>query len=129
MRIACPACETAYDVPDSVVTAGRVLRCARCRGEWTPEPLAQFEPAEPPGRLDPAPELIVAAPPEEDPLPFIRPPSPPPPRAKRSVLAAWAASLAVLAVFIWSVIAWREPIMRHWPPAARLYHTLGYRKV
>ncbi len=36
MRIACPSCSAAYDVPDSLMTAGRVVRCARCGGEWAP---------------------------------------------------------------------------------------------
>ena len=73
--------------------------------------------------------MIVAAPPDEDPLPFLRPPSPPQRRAKPAVLGAWVASLAVLMIFIWSFISWREPIIRHWPPAARLYQALGFRKV
>lgn len=36
MRIVCPSCSAAYDVPDSLVTAGRVVRCARCNSEWAP---------------------------------------------------------------------------------------------
>ncbi len=36
MRIVCPNCDTAYDVPASVVSVGRLMRCAKCRSEWMP---------------------------------------------------------------------------------------------
>lgn len=36
MRIVCPSCSATYEVPDSLVTAGRVVRCARCGADWTP---------------------------------------------------------------------------------------------
>jgi predicted Zn finger-like uncharacterized protein len=36
MRIVCPNCDTAYDAPAAVVSAGRSMRCAKCRSEWMP---------------------------------------------------------------------------------------------
>ena len=62
MRLTCPACETAYEVPDgAVLEGGRWVRCSACKAEWlarpavarpaaapaeTPEP-TEFEPARP----------------------------------------------------------------------------------
>jgi predicted Zn finger-like uncharacterized protein len=128
MRTACPACETAYDVPDSVVAAGRVLRCARCRHEWKPGESAP-QSAEPQAEEPQAPPdfVAVAPPPPDDPLPFIRAPTSEPPSPRRAVVAGWVASAAALGLFAWCIIAWRQPIMRHWPPSERLYSTLGYR--
>ena len=39
MRIDCPFCGAAYQVPDAVLGARRVVRCARCAKDWTPENL------------------------------------------------------------------------------------------
>ncbi len=39
MRIDCPSCGAAYQVPDAVLAARRVVRCARCAKDWTPENL------------------------------------------------------------------------------------------
>ena len=37
MRIVCPNCAAAYDVPDQVLAGPpRLFRCARCAHEWTP---------------------------------------------------------------------------------------------
>ncbi len=36
MRLVCPSCQAAYEVPDAVVGDGsRRMRCARCEQEWT----------------------------------------------------------------------------------------------
>lgn len=37
MRIVCPACSAAYEVPVRLLGAGRPVRCARCGHEWMPE--------------------------------------------------------------------------------------------
>ena len=34
MRIACPSCDAEYDVPVSRLKPGKMVRCARCGGEW-----------------------------------------------------------------------------------------------
>ncbi|MFC0410768.1 zinc-ribbon domain-containing protein [Roseomonas elaeocarpi] len=42
MRIICPRCEAAYEVPEmmlsSGLSAGRTVRCARCGARWAPLP-------------------------------------------------------------------------------------------
>ncbi len=63
MRIDCPGCAAAYDVPASVLTARRVMRCARCGTEFTPQapfPRAPAHVATP----DPIPATPAVVPPE-----------------------------------------------------------------
>lgn len=74
MRIACPNCAAAYEVPDTALASGpRLLKCARCGHQFqaalpeAPKP----EAAEPP----PPPEAAAPAPPPPEPPP----PEPPPP--------------------------------------------------
>jgi predicted Zn finger-like uncharacterized protein len=147
MRIVCPSCDTAYDAPDSVVASGRLMRCARCRAEWTPA--GAIEAAEPPAPAEDsawAPSSTIVAEPafapemrfipasepaktEAEPVilaPF--PPMPPEPEpAKKSVIAAWIGSVLVLVLAFWLAIAFRQAIMRDWPASARAYAALGYR--
>lgn len=53
MRIVCPSCDAAYEVPESLLgDDAQVVRCARCGGEWTPE-RTQSDPV--PGLIPPAP--------------------------------------------------------------------------
>jgi predicted Zn finger-like uncharacterized protein len=152
MRIVCPNCDTAYDAPASIVTAGRLMRCARCRTEWMPvAPLqAAAPPASPPPEAAaemPASQEIeqVPAPPpgpsaqtalfsDIPPVaaePVIRAPFPEmtpmrqPPR--KAVIAGWVVSLMVLVAALWLVIAYRQAVMRHWPASARAYAALGYK--
>ncbi len=70
MKIVCPACEAAYDVPPSVVASPRRMRCARCGQDWIPtaaEPdapaAAAPEPAPPPEPPPAAPEPVHVEPP------------------------------------------------------------------
>lgn len=51
MRIVCPGCEAAYEVPEAMLSPGRTVRCARCGRGWIP-----------------LPEQGRAVSPEEDPL-------------------------------------------------------------
>ena len=44
MRIVCPTCSAAYEVPDSLLGTGRPVRCARCTREWVPETATQAAP-------------------------------------------------------------------------------------
>ena len=38
MRIVCPGCEAAYEVPEAMLSPGRTVRCARCGRGWIPLP-------------------------------------------------------------------------------------------
>jgi predicted Zn finger-like uncharacterized protein len=144
MRIVCPNCDTAYDVPESVVTPGRQMRCAQCRSEWLPggpaEPVVELPPPPPPIAPEAEPDHVAAP----EPPVMLAPPAPPaqpelvihapfpaiirveePPR--RAIMVAWVASLLALVALIWMAIAFRAPVMRHWPASARAYAALGYK--
>ncbi len=60
MRIVCPTCSAAYEVPDRMLGTGKKLRCARCANEWVPpEGLAVAQERAP----DPVVAPVVVAPP------------------------------------------------------------------
>ncbi len=146
MRIHCPACAAAYDVPEALLAAGKPVRCAKCSEIWTPAlevaappPPAAEEPFEPA-----PPDLPPAAPPPPEPpsrprLPSLRTPGPagvdeerlPPQnyedfsRAGRSSLLGWAVSLVVLIGLGAGAVVWREAVIAAWPASERLYAVLG----
>ena len=153
MRIVCPSCTAAYDVPASVIAAGRVLRCARCNTDFPAvantgddagvpsHPAPAADPGPPPVTTEAAPAAI--APPRIMPAALVRvdeaerllpsvgavadrPPARTDRRRVAAVLGAWALSLAVLAAGTAAAIAWRAPIMHAWPASTRLYAAFGY---
>jgi predicted Zn finger-like uncharacterized protein len=129
MRIICPACETAYDVPEAALAPGRILRCARCRSEWVPVP-AEDAPQQSIEETIPAPP--TAAPPPKametlfgrmpDPVAAARPAGP-----RVSVIAGWLLSFLLLGALGYASVRWRQPIEQAWPPSSRAYAYLGYR--
>lgn len=52
MRIACPTCSAAYDVPPERVPPGRTVKCARCAISWIP--VLEATPGQPSNLLTPA---------------------------------------------------------------------------
>jgi predicted Zn finger-like uncharacterized protein len=133
MRIVCPSCSAAYDVPDAHLSAGRIVRCARCGGEWTPvqppaappeveaTPPPADEPAPPPAR---SPETPLAPTPRRSAMDRL---AAHPVRPQRSTLLrlAWAASLVLLVLAFGAAFAWRDRIVSAWPPSAHAYAALG----
>lgn len=155
MRIACPECNAAYDVPGANLAPGRGVRCIRCSAVWVPvantdaTPLIQPQP-EPAPRPTPATvEATAAAPPPEPPPAEPPPPecptsSPPSPATARvlvmkahvqrravpalaglPVLIGWLVTVLVLAELAYIVVAYPGPIIRAWPPAERAYAWFG----
>jgi predicted Zn finger-like uncharacterized protein len=131
MRITCPSCSTAYDVPDSLMPAGRIVRCARCGGEWTPvaDAVAAAAGEEAEGRSIEAAVPVtaeaatwsvarqsamdrLAADPARTP-------------SRLPLRLAWAVSVLVLAVAVWAALAWRTDIATAWPPSGRVYALFG----
>ncbi len=120
-----------------LAAGARTLRCARCGTAFRAESPAPLPPpAAPPAAPTAAPAWREAA--EEVPRPVpargprrhapIDPPLPPTqPEApgRGAALAAWIASLLLLAGAAWAAHAWRAEIVAAWPPAARLYAALG----
>jgi predicted Zn finger-like uncharacterized protein len=151
MRIICPSCSATYDVPDSLVTPERIVRCARCRNEWIPVQAVPPEPPaapEPPPAGEPAPRASEL-PPAEEPAPPRAPPEPPPteepaPEVRQSAMdrlsahpsrpssgtglrIAWAVSLVVLLALAGAAFAWHAQVVAAWPPSARAYALFGMR--
>jgi predicted Zn finger-like uncharacterized protein len=128
MRIVCPTCSATYDVRDALLAPGRAVRCTRCGEQWLPVKAARPDPAEA------AFERSVSPPQDQYPP---APPSPltamerlasqpaPLPQASLGLRAAWTASLVVVLLFGWGVIALRTDLMRAWPPSTRLYEAIG----
>lgn len=127
MRLICPHCAVAYDVPPSLLAGRRAVRCARCKQEWVeqegvaiavPAPVA--EPAA--TASPPAPEPLVPASLRAE-AALARPGA----AAARASAArlGWAGSVLLLAIGAWSAVAWRSDVMHAWPPSGRLYAALG----
>jgi predicted Zn finger-like uncharacterized protein len=141
MRIVCPSCQAAYEVPERLIDqAPRRLRCARCGHEWLPPELR----AETPAVAPPPPGPPPSAPPPVVP-PSLRPPArqmdygeeldEKPPRRRVSAAGAsnrvavlgWLLSVLVLAMLGGAAVAWRGDIMAAWPPSQRVYVAVGLR--
>jgi predicted Zn finger-like uncharacterized protein len=147
MRIACPSCSATYEVPDSLVTVGRVVRCARCGGDWTPvegTPVQDVDPppraaAPPPPPTEPAAAVVERTAAEETAEPQTTPETPGPsamdklaahpalPQSRLPLRLAWAASLLLIILAAWSAYALRSQIVDAWPPSARMYAAFGMR--
>jgi len=141
MRITCPTCAAAYDVPAERLAGGRTVRCARCGSGWAPpvdEALPEPPLAAPPQVPEPPPATAVPPDipaPEQPEAAASNPPEPEPPqppaaaagglRQRLPILLAWAASLVLLGALVWAMIAWRTGVMHAWPPSERLYAALG----
>ena len=137
MRVSCPNCAAAYEIPDAVLAlAARRLRCARCDHEWTPElpsRLPRADSAEPPPSFiaaSPAvtsapaatPAPLVATPPlTADRAPVVRTDR----RATRLTVIAWALSLLVLVGLAVSGYLFRDQVKSAWPPSRLVYAALG----
>jgi predicted Zn finger-like uncharacterized protein len=132
MRLECPACAAAYDVPDTLLKPGQPVRCVRCHALWQ-SPSADAPSSAPP---QPAPLPQPAPPPTPRANPVLplqpgRPPavSAPPaghPRASLTApLLAWLGSLAILAGAGAALVYHRAAVIEAWPPAARLFLALG----
>jgi predicted Zn finger-like uncharacterized protein len=147
MRIVCPNCSAAYDVPDSRISPSRVVRCAKCVHEWTPLPVlapAQAAAEAPVRTAGPAsaPAPGSAPAPDSDSTPAAPaaelrvPPRALPPRdyvedeepdqnRRSGAWGGWLVTLIVLAALCWAAYGWRDQIMQAWPPSIRLYAALG----
>ena len=142
MRIECPSCFAAYVVPDSLLTVGRVVRCARCGGDWTPVSVAAAaepspRPAPPPGPEPPPSEPPLAPAPVEggavepvaatarlSAMERLRAHAEWPQPSTRPRLA-WAASLLLLVLAFGAAYTWRGQIVAEWPPSAHAYALFG----
>lgn len=133
MRIVCPSCAAAYELPDARLVPGQPVRCARCGTNWTP--VAEAQPA--PGFVQPVAANPLPLPPSRTAAPEAQIFSSPSPLAATlergnagaaggpAVLAGWVLSVAIILGLGWSAVTFRRDIMQAWPPSERLYSTLG----
>lgn len=138
MILVCPACSARYAVdPGSLGPEGRKVRCARCTHTWfqaPPAPVAAAPAAvpplsaQPPVLATPAVPATVAVAAEAEAVPYrgntlpaTRPPDPPRP----NTAAGWTLLVLLVVGLLTAAYIGRDAIVRQWPPAFRLYETLG----
>jgi len=125
MRVVCPSCAAEYEVPASRMTPQRKVRCVRCGGEWLAVEEAE-QPPPPVGAVDavttseptPPPEAARSVPPVTAMDRLAASVSPPP--RNPALIAVWVMTLVILVAALIAVIAWRDPVVRAWPPSAWL---------
>ena len=134
MRIVCPSCAAAYDVPAERFEPGRPVRCSACDNGWLPWPLVA-EP-QPLAAIEPDFDIDLA---QTEPVPRPARPVPGPDRLRglvqhaapsphRLVQAGWIATALVLGTAVWAGVRHREGVMQAWPPSERVYVALGLAK-
>jgi predicted Zn finger-like uncharacterized protein len=133
MILTCPSCNTRYIVdPQQLGIMGRMVRCANCSHAWHAEPPTDMpkpvELDEMMGELppDPAAGPVYGSFASDVPRP-IPPgsnlPAFPEPRPRAGL--GWPLLLLVILVGAVGLVGGRNEIVRWWPPAARLYDTVG----
>ncbi len=147
MRVVCPSCDAAYDVPERLLgQAPRRLRCKRCGHEWlldptagtpsgidistsTPTDLGFAAPAAPADMERAVPLTLRRDDAERRALhaAFAAPRTPEPKRRGNAAVVGWALTAIVLAGAVYLAITRRDAIMAAWPPSQRVYAILGVR--
>jgi predicted Zn finger-like uncharacterized protein len=129
MRIACPSCSAAYEVPLERLRPARKVRCSQCGGEWVPVPAEAADAGDAQGDRSAAEEFET----------FVDRPPPDPQqwsamdhlaavarrRDRLALPAAWAASIALLLALGVAMYVERNAVTRIWPASAGLYAVLG----
>jgi hypothetical protein len=112
-----------YEVPVSRLKPGKMVRCARCGGEWQPDVETHQTEATPefgqePEKEDsaPEPEAVSHEPSAMERLAAYPPASPRP----RTLVGAWVATAVVIAGALGALFIWRHEFMSAWPPSERI---------
>jgi predicted Zn finger-like uncharacterized protein len=129
MRIACPSCAATYEVPESRLKPGKMVRCARCGGEWLPArdggqaggargPAGHSEEraAEPEAERGAEPAVIQ---PMMTAMHRLAGYAPSPSRS-RGLIGAWVLTVVILAAAVSTIIIWRQEFISIWPPSGRI---------
>jgi predicted Zn finger-like uncharacterized protein len=127
MRIACPSCAATYEVPDSRLRPGKLVRCAQCGSEWLPVRAPDEIAASP--EQDEAPasagEFEVTAPVPGFTAMDRLAAAPVPPPSHSRLIGAWVLTFVVLACAVAATVGWRDAVIRAWPPSARVLAAEG----
>jgi predicted Zn finger-like uncharacterized protein len=125
MILTCPSCSTRYIVdPQQLGPVGRMVRCANCSNTWHAEPPADLpkpvdlEPMLGDGANDAGATDVPRPIPPGSNLPAF-----PDPRPRAGL--GWPLLLLAILVGLVGLVGGRNEIVRWWPPAARLYDTVG----
>jgi predicted Zn finger-like uncharacterized protein len=138
--MSCPHCNAEYDLPESLIGAGRKVRCAVCRNPWMaalPEPEVTMAPDSGLARHTGSETARIAgeftgfageggiggmwsAPAAGTDAAYLgltaaRPPS------RTGAALAWLATFAVLAAAALSAWRWQAALIAAWPPSQRLF--------
>ena len=138
MRIACPSCAAEYEVPTSRLPPHKMVRCARCGGEWVPvreviEAAPEHTAEVSTQSLESDPDAAFAQPPLDADTPdHAQDPGPGPvhsgslqSRVAWSARTVWIVTCMIIAfagVLAATTIAWKAEIVRPWPKTG---HFLG----
>ncbi len=115
MILNCPKCSTRFLVdPVALGEKGRSVRCGACGHSWFQEPPADKAYEPPPLTLD-----------DEITAPLDRDAGRRPRGRLWPRLAAWFLFIFVIALIVGGGYRYRNEIVRRWPPAEKLYSTLG----
>lgn len=120
MRIVCPSCAAAYELPADRLKQRRTVRCARCGGQWVAgQDIQEASPIPQPAATLHAPLPAVTA--------MDRLAAAAATRKKRpaALIAAWVATFLVLGGAVAAVLIWRAEVVEEWPPSALILGTPG----
>jgi len=108
-----------------MLSPGRTVRCARCSEEWVPLPTATTRRVVEQTEVLPPPASEPIAPPPLTAMDRLAAQPASLPRTSAALRAAWVASFVVLALLVWSSVAWRAELMHAWPPSIRVFDAIG----
>lgn len=135
MICTCPSCTTRYIVDAQALGArGRNVRCSRCAHTWfetgqTALPAPSMAPAMAAAGSAGMAEGVGGFAGErlDGPASMRRPAAARPAPKRASPMIGWLVFVAVVLALMIGLILGREPIVAAWPPAARLFETVGLR--
>ncbi|HEY4123141.1 MAG TPA: MJ0042-type zinc finger domain-containing protein [Rhizomicrobium sp.] len=135
MILICPNCATRYEADAAkFMPAGRKVRCAKCSHTWhQPAPelpaseIGETAAIETPAESVAAQPSVVSAEPRVAPIEhrIVESRNVVASGWRMGALAGWAALIAVVAIFAWAAIKYRQGIVTVWPQTATFYAAAG----